>query len=105
MPVTNVETGTTGETQVWLFQLQCTFHPSKGNPQEGFGAFAGVQEELKSFVVYVAQALSEEKSAEQADKRSSVLEAMRDLAVLEATLHSSDNKGIPTSVVIDMNTK
>jgi hypothetical protein len=59
MPVTNVETGTTGETQVWLFQLQCTFHPSKGNPQEGFGAFAGVQEELKSFVVDVAQALSE----------------------------------------------
>lgn len=82
---------------------KCTFHPSKGNPQEGFGAFAGVQEELKSFVVDVAQALSEEKSAEQADKRSSVLEAMRDLAVLEAMLHSSDNKGIPTSVVIDMN--
>ncbi len=45
----------------------------------------------------------QEKSAEQADKRSSVLEAMRDLAVLEAMLHSSDNKGIPTSVVIDIN--
>jgi hypothetical protein len=39
--------------------LQCTFHPSKGSPQEGFGAFAGVQEELKSFVLDVAQALSE----------------------------------------------
>ncbi len=55
----NVETATTVETQLWLFQLQCTFHPSKGSPQEGFGAFAGVQEELKSFVVDVAQALSE----------------------------------------------
>ncbi len=55
----NVETATTVETQFWLFQLQCTFHPSKGSPQEGFGAFAGVQEELKSFVVDVAQALSE----------------------------------------------
>ncbi|KAH9558534.1 hypothetical protein CY35_06G013900 [Sphagnum magellanicum] len=39
---------------------KCTFHPSKGSPQEGFGAFAGVQEELKSFVVDVAQSLSEE---------------------------------------------
>jgi hypothetical protein len=85
--------------------LQCTFHPSKGSPQEGFGAFAGVQEELKSFVLDVAQALSEERSAEQADKRSSVLEAMQDLAVLEAMLHSSDNKGIPTSVIIDINTE
>ncbi len=47
----------------------------------------------------------QEKSAEQADKQSSVLEAMRDLAVLEAMLHSSDNKGIPTSVKIDMNTE
>lgn len=45
----------------------------------------------------------QETSAEQADKRSSVLEAMRDLAVLEAMLQSSDNKGIPTSVIIDMN--
>ncbi|CAM6048057.1 unnamed protein product [Sphagnum compactum] len=84
---------------------KCTFHPSKGSPQEGFGAFAGVQEELKSFVVDVSQALSEERSAEQADKRSSVLEAMRDLAVLEAMLQSSDNKGIPTSVIIDMITE
>ncbi len=55
----NVETATIVETQFWLFQLQCTFHPSKGSPQEGFGAFAGVQEELKSFVVDVAQALCE----------------------------------------------
>jgi len=55
----NVEIATTVETQLWLFQLQCTFHPSKGSPQEGFGAFAGVQEELKSFVVDVAQSLSE----------------------------------------------
>jgi hypothetical protein len=55
----NVETATTVETQLWLFQLQCTFHPSKGSPQEVFGEFAGVQEELKSFVVDVTQALSE----------------------------------------------
>lgn len=41
-------------------------------------------------------------SSEQADKRSSVLEAMRDVAVIEAMLNSSDNKGAPTVVELGL---
>lgn len=37
-------------------------------------------------------------SGEEADRRSSVLEAMRDVAVIEAMLNSSDNKGTPSVV-------
>jgi len=41
-------------------------------------------------------------SVEDADKRSSVLEAMRDVAVIEAMLNSSDNKGNPCVVEVGL---
>lgn len=40
--------------------------------------------------------------SEQADKRSSVLEAMQDVAVIEAMLNSSDNNGVPTVVELGL---
>jgi len=79
-----------------------TYQPMKGDTQEIFCAFAGVQEELRVFIEDVQKCVFEGMSSEQADKRSSVLEAMRDVAVIEAMLNSSDNKGAPTVVELGL---
>lgn len=42
------------------------------------------------------------KSSEEADKRSSVLEALRDVAVIEAMLSSSEMKGTPGVVEVGL---
>ncbi|KAJ7563929.1 hypothetical protein O6H91_03G130800 [Diphasiastrum complanatum] len=70
-----------------------THCPAKGSPQADFFPFAGVQEELKSFVKDVAKVVFEGKSSTEADQCSSVVEAFRDVAVIEAMLISSQTKG------------
>lgn len=77
-----------------------TCQPAKGETQEIFCPFTGVYEELKVFAEDVTKCLFQGRSGEDADKRSSVLEAMRDVAVIEAMINSSDNKGTPTVVEI-----
>lgn len=79
-----------------------TFQPVKGEPQAVFFPFAGVYEELKVFAEDVAKCVFQGRSGEEADKRSSVLEAMRDVAVIEAMLNSSDNKGTPNVVELGL---
>ncbi|XP_024378012.1 dehydrogenase FPY6 isoform X2 [Physcomitrium patens] len=79
-----------------------TYQPAKGEIQEVFCPFAGVYEELRAFSEDVARCVFQGQSGEEADKRSSVLEAMRDVAVIEAMFHSSDSKGAPSVVELEL---
>lgn len=77
-----------------------TIQPAKGGTQEVFCPFAGVYEELKVFAEDVTKSVFQGQSGDVADKRSSVLEAMRDVAVIEAMINSSESKGTPKVVEI-----
>ncbi|EFJ28788.1 hypothetical protein SELMODRAFT_92921 [Selaginella moellendorffii] len=75
-----------------------TFYPLGGTVLSKFFPFSGVENELKAFVGDVSQIVYEGKTAEDADKRSNVIEAYHDVAVIEAMLKSSNNKGFPVHV-------
>ncbi|XP_024542125.1 uncharacterized protein YMR315W [Selaginella moellendorffii] len=75
-----------------------TFYPLGGTVLSKFFPFSGVENELKAFVGDVSQIVYEGKTAESADKRSNFIEAYHDVAVIEAMLKSSNNKGFPVHV-------
>ncbi|CAM6096394.1 unnamed protein product [Calypogeia fissa] len=70
-----------------------TFFPVEGKAKKFFGAFAGVHEEIKTFALDVANVVHRGKDASSADNRSSIPEALCDVAVVEAILKSSDAQG------------
>eukprot|EP00850_Spirogloea_muscicola_P017811 SM000156S02167 [mRNA] locus=s156:174236:178098:- [translate_table: standard] len=76
-----------------------TSYPARGTPEQSFHPFNGVQEELQVFAEDVAATISL-GGQHQADSRSSPLEAIRDLAIVEAMLQSGEKGGSPVAVVV-----
>ncbi|BBN07596.1 hypothetical protein MPTK1_4g04870 [Marchantia polymorpha subsp. ruderalis] len=74
------------------------YFPQEGKAKKFFAAFSGVQDEIKAFALDVSKVVSGVKTASEADPRSSVSEAVFDVAVVEAFLRSSDAKGSLVSV-------
>eukprot|EP01018_Ginkgo_biloba_P031786 Gb_37710 [translate_table: standard] len=74
------------------------YYPAVGLPQHSFHPFSGVNEELKAFVKDMTKAVFEDCATNNSDSRSSLVEGARDVAVIEAILHSSDKQGAPVIV-------
>eukprot|EP00850_Spirogloea_muscicola_P012100 SM000077S21574 [mRNA] locus=s77:239014:242436:- [translate_table: standard] len=76
-----------------------TLYPARGTPEQSFHPFNGVQEELQVFAEDVAATISL-GGRHRADSRSSPLEAIRDLAIVEAMLQSGEKGGSPVAVLV-----
>eukprot|EP00850_Spirogloea_muscicola_P011851 SM000075S21940 [mRNA] locus=s75:111717:115063:- [translate_table: standard] len=76
-----------------------TLYPARRTPEQSFHPFNGVQEELQVFAEDVAATISL-GGRHRADSRSSPLEAIRDLAIVEAMLQSAEKGGSPVAVLV-----
>ncbi|XP_020692040.1 uncharacterized protein LOC110106459 [Dendrobium catenatum] len=75
------------------------FNTTDGLCERAFHPFSGVHEELKAFVHDIKQATNKYTTTRpEAEPRSSYLEGVRDVAVLEAMLESSSKNGALTHV-------
>eukprot|EP00252_Welwitschia_mirabilis_P000767 TRINITY_DN10735_c0_g1_i1.p1 TRINITY_DN10735_c0_g1~~TRINITY_DN10735_c0_g1_i1.p1 ORF type:complete len:113 (+),score=27.22 TRINITY_DN10735_c0_g1_i1:49-339(+) len=78
------------------FGYTVSYVPIGSTDHQSFYPFSGVNEELKAFVHDIVHAASEDKS--EPDPRSSLIEGLRDVAVIEAMLLSSTKQGCPVPV-------